>query len=100
MNRFKTRRVYFALFCRCAIDEDNGHRSAVKKLINVFVDTQTAVRAHRELRSLTALRHENVSDLQMARYVGVQTFTEDEYKRFTLSADYKEALAYKEGVKL
>jgi hypothetical protein len=65
--------VWSAHVNRCATDDISGRRSAVKKLTDVFATTQSARRAHRELTSLTALRHDNVGSCYVSLSLSNQT---------------------------
>lgn len=50
-----------AFVCRSVVDPRDGTRKALKKMPNVFQNTISCRRVYRELKMLTALRHDNVS---------------------------------------
>ena len=47
--------------CRSVLDPRDGTRKALKKMPNVFQNTVSCRRVYRELKMLTAFKHDNVS---------------------------------------
>ena len=61
--------------CRSADDKVTGKKVAIKKVSNLFYDSECAVKVLRETKLITRLRHENVRSRPppCARAVHVQS---------------------------